>query len=46
MDDPLSIFFMDSRQLAVEDSSVPKAVDITIVKITEIGQEDVPIAKG
>ena len=35
---------MDSRQLSVNDTEADKPVNITIVKLTPIGENDIPVA--
>ena len=38
--------WMDTRQLAVNDTIADKVVSVTLVKLTSIGESDVPVARG
>ena len=38
--------WMDTRQLAVHDTLADKLLNCTVVKLTAIGEQDVPVAKG
>ena len=39
-------YWMDTRQLSVNDTVADKFVNITLVKLTSIGEKDVPVASG
>jgi hypothetical protein len=39
-------YWMDTRQLSVNDTVADKFVNITLVKLTSIGEKDVPVATG
>ena len=38
--------WMDGRQLAVNDTTADKIVTVTLVKLTSIGESDVPVARA
>ena len=38
--------WMDSRQLAVNDTTADKVITVTLVKLTSIGESDVPVARA
>ena len=43
---PSNYKWMDTRQLAVADTVADKLLNCTVVKLTAIGEQDVPLAKG